>query len=152
MRRRRSSPRICAGTWKSLPVLAQEDRWTYRAGKFIRRNRLAVGAALLVAASLIGGIVATTHPGAPRRAPISSLRGNWRRLWWPIVKGPMGQLPGSTAARASMIQTVLRYLDGLAQDPGSDPAFELEIADAYREVASVEGHPFRQNLGRPPRR
>src|SRR5688572_5076153 len=24
---------------EALPILAQEDRWTYRAGKFIRRNR-----------------------------------------------------------------------------------------------------------------
>ncbi|MFN0104821.1 MAG: hypothetical protein ACKV2U_22405 [Bryobacteraceae bacterium] len=62
----------------------------------------------------------------------------------------MAQVPGATAARASMTQTVLRYLDGLPRDPGKDPAFELEIADAYREVALIEGHPLRPNLGRIP--
>ena len=99
-----------------------------------------------MAASLIGGIVATTIQArrAERRFQLA------RQLAKAVVadvKGPLGQLPGSTALRASMIQTVLQYLDGLAQDPGRDPAFELEIADAYREVASVEGHPLQQNLG-----
>src|SRR5262249_16235236 len=55
----------------------------------------------------------------------------------------------STALRASMIQTIIHYLDGLSRNPGSDPSFELEIADSYREVANLEGHPFRQNLGQP---
>src|SRR5262249_36186862 len=35
----------------------------------------------------------------------------------------------------------------LAQDPGRDPDFALEIADAYRSVAYVEGAPLRGNLG-----
>jgi tetratricopeptide (TPR) repeat protein len=131
---------------ESLPVVAQEDRWTYRAGKFVRRNRLTVGAAVLVAASLILGIVATSIQAqrAEHRFELA------RRLAKAVVadiKGPMGQLLGSTALRVSMIQTVLQYLDGLAQDPGRDPAFELEIADAYREVASVEGNPMQQNVG-----
>ncbi len=131
---------------EALPILAQEDRWTYRAGKFIRRNRLAMGAAALVAASLVGGIVTTTIQArrAERRFELA------RQLAKSVVagvKGPMERLPGSTAARAFMIQTVLRYLDSLAQDPGSDPAFELEIAYAYREVAGVEGSPYRLNLG-----
>ncbi len=131
---------------EALPILAQEDRWAYRAGKFVRRNRLAVGAALLVFASLIGGIVTTTFHArrAERRFQVA------RQLAKAVVanvKGPLERLPGSTAARASMIQTVIRYLDGLAEDPGQDPGFELEIADAYREIANVEAHPYRQNLG-----
>jgi serine/threonine-protein kinase len=41
------------------PVLARpESRW-YRARKFVLRNKLAVGASVLIAASLVAGIVAT---------------------------------------------------------------------------------------------
>jgi hypothetical protein len=116
---------------EALPVLAQEDKWTYRAGKFIRRNRLTVGAAALVVASLIGGMISTTMQ-AHRAERRFELARQLARAMVADIKGPIGQLPGSTAVRASMIQTVLRYLDGLAQDPGRDPAFELEIADAYR--------------------
>jgi eukaryotic-like serine/threonine-protein kinase len=131
---------------EAMPVHARDDRWTYRAGKFVRRNRLAVAAAVLVFASLAGGIVATTIQ-AHRAERRFELARRMARVVVDNVTGPMGTLPGSTAIRASMIQSILPYLDGLAEDPGRDPAFELEIAHAYQQVAGVEAHPYRQNLG-----
>jgi tRNA A-37 threonylcarbamoyl transferase component Bud32/tetratricopeptide (TPR) repeat protein len=41
------------------PVLARQDSYRYRAGKFIRRHRVALGAAALVAASVVAGVVLT---------------------------------------------------------------------------------------------
>src|SRR5262249_32574014 len=119
-----------------LPVAAREDRLTYTAGKFVRRNKLAVTAALLGIGSLGGGIVATTFQArrAERRFQLV------RQLSNSVLNDlhdQMERLPGSTALRASTIQTVVRYLDSLAQDAGQDPALELEIADAYRQVAGL---------------
>ena len=45
---------------QAMPVLARRDTFRYRAGKFIRRNRLAVLAVALVFLSLTAGMVATT--------------------------------------------------------------------------------------------
>jgi serine/threonine-protein kinase len=42
-----------------LPVIARIDTWSYRSGKFIRRNRIAVGAGVLVLLALLGGVIAT---------------------------------------------------------------------------------------------
>ncbi|MEP7380824.1 MAG: serine/threonine-protein kinase [Gemmatimonadota bacterium] len=44
-----------------LPVTAQRDTLGYRTVKFLRRRRIEVAAGVLVAASLVGGIVATTR-------------------------------------------------------------------------------------------
>jgi serine/threonine-protein kinase len=44
---------------KGLPVVARPDTFSYRASKFVRRNRAAVAAACLVFLTLVGGIVAT---------------------------------------------------------------------------------------------
>jgi serine/threonine protein kinase len=41
------------------PVRAQKDSFTYRAGKFIRRNRLGVAAAAIILLTLVGGVIAT---------------------------------------------------------------------------------------------
>ncbi len=41
---------------EGLPVLAQPESWRYRAGKFIRRNWVVVGAATAVACSVVGGL------------------------------------------------------------------------------------------------
>jgi serine/threonine protein kinase len=39
-----------------LPVVARKDTWSYRSGKFIRRNKIAVAAAALIALTLLGAI------------------------------------------------------------------------------------------------
>jgi len=41
------------------PVRAQKDSFTYRAGKFIGRNRIGVAAAAVVLLTLFGGVIAT---------------------------------------------------------------------------------------------
>jgi tetratricopeptide (TPR) repeat protein len=131
---------------EGMPVMAREDLIAYRCGKFIRRNKLAVAAASVLIAGLVFGIVATTLQArrADRRFQLVREMANTLVV---DLNGQMERLPGSTALRASMIHTVVRYLDGLAQDEGGDPALDAEIADAYCRVAGVEGHPFRQNLG-----
>jgi serine/threonine-protein kinase len=45
---------------QGLPVTARADTLGYRARKFVRRHRLAAGAAALVLLSLVGGLVGTT--------------------------------------------------------------------------------------------
>ena len=129
-----------------MPVMAREDRIGYRWGKFVRRNKLAVVAAAMVIVGLIGGIVATTLQARRAERRFQLVREMATTLVVDL-NGQMERLPGSTAVRASMIHTVVRYLDGLGRDEGGDPALDLEIADAYCRVAGVEGHPFRQNLG-----
>jgi len=131
---------------EGLPVTAREDRLSYRIGKFVRRHKLGVIAVSLVIASLAAGIVATTYQARRAERRFQHAR-QLAKAVLADVKGPMWQLPGSTALRASMLQTVVRYLDGLAEDSGGDPAFDLEIATAYREVAYLEGSPHQQNLG-----
>ena len=44
-----------------LPVLAQEDTFSYRASKFIGRNKTGVAAGIGIAASLVAGIIATSR-------------------------------------------------------------------------------------------
>lgn len=44
---------------KNLPVFAQPDTFTYRAGKFFRRHKLGIGAVAVIFFVLIGGIVTT---------------------------------------------------------------------------------------------
>jgi eukaryotic-like serine/threonine-protein kinase len=131
---------------EGLPVTARDDRLTYRMGKFIRRHKLGVIAVLLVITSLAAGIVATTYQARRAERRFQHAR-QLAKAVLADVKGPMWRLPGSTALRASMLQTVVRYLDGLAEDSGGDPTFDLEIASAYREVAYLEGSPHQQNLG-----
>jgi serine/threonine protein kinase len=134
---------------EGLPVAAHEDRWTYRAGKFIGRHRVGVATALLVLASLVAGIVTTTNQARRAERRFQLIRGLSNSMLFDF-NDQLERLPGSTESRASLVHTVLNYLDTLARDTGSDPSLDLEIANAYRRVAGLEGHPFRMNLGQMP--
>lgn len=129
-----------------LPVMAQEDRWNYRAGKFVRRHRMGVLAASLVIASLVGGMVATAYQArrAERRFQMVRLIANSVIF---DLYDQVRRLPGSTGVQMSMIQTVVKYLDTLAEEAGGDPNLDFEIATAYHRVARVEGLPSQPNLG-----
>jgi len=69
---------------EGLPVTARDDRFTYRMGKFIRRHKLGAIGALLVVASLGGGIASTvwiyrSHSQTPQESftvvPLTSYPG-----------------------------------------------------------------------------
>src|SRR5262245_7815727 len=69
---------------EGLPVTAREDKLAYRVGKFVRRHKLAVTAALLVIASLTGSIISMvwfyrSHSETPKQAftavPVTSYAG-----------------------------------------------------------------------------
>jgi len=131
---------------EGLPVLAHEDHWPYRAGKFVRRHRWVIGTAALVAASLIAGIVATTIQARRAEQRFQIVRGLARTMLFDLYN-EMERLPGSISLRAATIRTVVNYLDTLAQSGSHDPELDLEIATAYERVALIEGHPFASNLG-----
>ncbi|MEZ5291740.1 MAG: serine/threonine-protein kinase [Vicinamibacterales bacterium] len=49
---------------KGLPVRARGDTWTYRTGKFVRRNRVAVGVAALILAVVVSFGISTAVQSA----------------------------------------------------------------------------------------
>ncbi|HMN96779.1 MAG TPA: serine/threonine-protein kinase [Phycisphaerales bacterium] len=57
-------------------------------------------------------------------------------------------LPGSTPVRRELLETALRYLDGLAAERGDgNPKLLDEVAEAYVKVGMAQGYHSRGNLG-----
>src|SRR5262249_27536169 len=56
-------------------------------------------------------------------------------------------LPGSTPARAMLVERALEYLDSLSRESAGDRGLRRELADACQKVADVQGNPFHANLG-----
>jgi tetratricopeptide (TPR) repeat protein len=63
------------------------------------------------------------------------------------VHGQIESLPGATAARKTIVQTALVYLESLREDARSDPGLARDLAAAYQKVGTVQGVPTRANLG-----
>ena len=135
------------------PVLARPHTWTYRAAKFVHRNKLAVATAALVILLLTAGVAATLWQA--RIAGIERRRAEERFLETRQLANSMlfelhdaiKDLPGSTAARALIIQRSLTYLDRISAASPGDSALQLELAEGYKRLGDVQGRPGDSNLG-----
>ncbi|HEX2271678.1 MAG TPA: serine/threonine-protein kinase, partial [Pyrinomonadaceae bacterium] len=135
------------------PVRARQDTFSYRAGKFIRRQRVAVAAAAIVALTLLVGIIATTWQARVARAERARAESRFnevRQLANSIVfevHDAIHNLPGSTPARSLIVQRGLKYLDSLAKDAAGDRGLQRELAGAYEKLGAVQYTPSVAHLG-----
>jgi len=136
-----------------LPVRARQDTFSYRAGKFIRRQKVAVAAAALVALTLLVGIITTTWQARVARAERARSERRFnevRQLANSIVfevHDAVWNLPGSTPARSLIVQRGLKYLDSLAKDAAGDRGLQRELAAAYEKLGAVQYTPSVAHLG-----
>lgn len=138
---------------ENLPVTASRDTLRYSVSKFVRRNKGAVSATVLIVLAVLTGVVTTLHEA--RVARQQQLRAEQRfndvrelanSLMFD-VHDSIQDLPGSTAARKLLVDRALRYLDRLSEEVSSDPSLQRELGTAYEKVGTVEGNPFGANLG-----
>ena len=142
------------------PVTARTDAWTYRLGKFTRRHRLGVAAAVVVALSLVTGFGVALWQARIARAErqiAEAQRERAERRFRDVRQlansflfefhDAIAPLPGSTPARKLVVSTALEYLDSLAAESADDPRLQEELAAAYDKVGDVQGSPAGANLG-----
>lgn len=131
---------------ENKPVTARKDTLSYRATKFIQRNKLGVAAGVVVLLILIAGIA-----GIAWEARIAQHRFNdVRRLAHSVLfdyHDAIANLPGSTAVRKKLVTDSLEYLDDLARKGGGDESLQREIASGYLKIGDVQGRPYFPNLG-----
>src|SRR5438067_5099870 len=138
---------------EARPVLARKDTLMYRAGKFARRNRVAVAAAFLILVSLIGGLIATAwqaHRATVQKALAERRFNDVRQLAHSVLfdyHDAIKSFPGATRVRERLVKDALNYLDSLAREATGDPALQRELAAAYERVGDVRGEAFGASLG-----
>jgi tetratricopeptide (TPR) repeat protein len=145
---------------EARPVLARKDTIGYRAAKFVRRNRAATAAAVLILLSLVGGLVATTwqaHRARLQEAAAKAEKARAERRFNDVRQlahsvlfdyhDAIKNLPGATRVRERLVKDGLTYLDSLASEASGDPALQRELAAAYERVGDVRGQAYSANLG-----
>jgi tetratricopeptide (TPR) repeat protein len=131
---------------KGLPVKARQDTFRYRAGKFVRRNRMAVLAASALAVTLAAAVVVTVISARRAERRFRQVQRIAHAVLYDIHDA-IRDLPGSTSARQVVIKTALDYLDELARDSSGDRELQRELAGAYVRIGDVKGSPETANLG-----
>ncbi len=136
-----------------LPVTARPDTFSYRAEKFVTRNRAAVFAGLIIFLTLIGGIAATSWQAvrAERQRALAEKRfGEVRQLANNVVfkyHDEIANLQGATKVRETLITDGLQYLDSLAQEAGDDATLSSELGAAYLRIGNIQGGAYQGNTG-----
>ncbi len=126
-----------------LPVVARNNTWNYRAGKFISRNRAAMIFAALIVLALIGGIVGTTWQAirAERERERAERRfENLRKISNSLVseiERSIRDLPGSLPARQLLLTRALEQLDALAAESDGSTDLQLELVWAYQNLGAM---------------
>ncbi len=128
------------------PVQARPDTVAYRAAKFLRRNRGAVIAAMLVGVSILAGTLATAWQARLARERYRDLRAVTGSLLFDLNKA-IADIPGSTESQKLLVTRVVPILDRLAAQGGADAALQRDLAEAYRQLGDLLGNPYSQNLG-----
>ena len=137
----------------NFPVRARRDTIGYRTSKFVRRHRVGVAAAALVAVALLGGITVAIWQAQVARAERAKAVQRFeqvRELARSVLfdyHDQIAALPGSTEARRRLVQDALKYLDNLSKEAAGDPSLLRELADAYERVAAVQGGSYRTAAG-----
>lgn len=131
---------------EGLPVTASKGTFSYRAEKFIKRNKIAVAATTLIALSLIAGIFATTFEARRANRRFNEVRRLAHSLMFEIHDS-VKDLQGATPTRRLIVSRALEYLDSLAREAGRDISLQRELATAYEKVGDIQGNPFYANLG-----
>lgn len=143
------------------PVHAHVDTFSYRATKFIRRNRVAVAAAVLATAVLLVSGIAVTHSAVvasreranadreriaaeSRLADVRSLAHSYIYDLMPALQN----IPGTLAIRDKMVTTAMGYLQAMSKERSNDPTLDAEIASGYYYIGKTQGSAFTPNLGK----
>ncbi|MEY2512179.1 MAG: eukaryotic-like serine/threonine-protein kinase [Verrucomicrobiota bacterium] len=130
---------------EGLPVQARQDTAVYRASKFVRRHKVGVLAAGLVALALVGGTITTAwqaHQTRLEKTLAEQRFAEVRKLAHSVLfdyHDAIAALPGSTAVRQRLVRDALEYLDGLSKQASNDTGLLREVAAAYEKVAMVQG-------------
>ena len=136
-----------------LPVIARGAPLGYRAGKFARRHLGGIAAAVILAACLVGGIVASVHQArltaqhtARAERHIATVRAFADSAMFQLHDA-IKELPGATSARQMLVTTAFDYLNALTSEVGADIGFRQELANAYIKVADLHGRVNTPNTG-----
>ena len=129
------------------PIKARPDTFTYRAGKFVRRNRVSLAAGLLALSVIVAGFGIAVYEERVAERRFQDVRKLAHTFVFELYD-QIAKLEGSTTVRESMVRTGLQYLDNLARNAGSDLELQREIAAGYIKIGDAEGFPTNPNLGR----
>jgi len=128
------------------PVSARPATFLYRAGKLLRRHRVAIPAGALAAVLILTFAGAAWWQARRAQRRFQEVRNLAHSVMFELHDA-IAPLPGSTAARNLLVARALEYLERLSNESAGDPRLAWEVALGYERVGLVQGAGWEANLG-----
>ncbi len=142
------------------PVIAQPDSLTYRTGKFIRRNRIAVGFTVASLATLCGGLAYSLHQNSVLRRTGAQLLDQrdlsekrlvrLRSLRKDVVRAARGiyqRVPAALQEVENLLRTVEHNLSQETDLAADNPGVLAEVAETHLALGRIRYNQRSGNLG-----
>jgi eukaryotic-like serine/threonine-protein kinase len=136
-----------------LPVSARRGTFSYRSGKFIKRNKLSLSVTAIFALVLLAGAVAIVREARIARIQQANAERHFdtlRKLTNSLLfefHDSIETLPGSTKARELVVRRALEYLDQIAVEAPNAPATLSDLAAGYERIGKIIGAEHFAHLG-----
>lgn len=122
---------------EGYPVLAVGNHWQYRAGKFLRRNKLLAGGAAAIVLLAAGWVVSLRFEQARLRERFGQVRELAESFLFRFDES-IRNVTGTTAARQLVVAEGLKYLSLLSAEASGDASLREELADATGRIAEIQ--------------
>ena len=129
-----------------LPVVARGHSLPYVAARFVQRHKATAAAIVLIAVTLVGGIITTRAAQQRAERRFRELQGLAHSVVFDYSDAIRG-LAGSTPVQQRLVKDALTYLDGLAKEAAGDVSLRRDLVGAYSKISQVLGDPYHDNLG-----
>jgi tetratricopeptide (TPR) repeat protein len=133
---------------RGRPVSARTPSAAYVFSRFVRRNKaLTTLAALLVVATAVG-LASYVRQTRLEQRRFEDARRLVRTVIFDI-QPKMESIAATLPLRQTLIEETMRYLESVSQDAGDNADLLRELANAYLQLARVQGDVTVSSLGRP---
>ena len=135
-----------------LPVLARGDTVRYRFGKYVRRNKLALTVAILIAISLVSTTIISIWQVRTDRERIKAER-QLSRVQFRTSTFLFGlhtkieKLPGSIKTQKLVVEESLKYLNNQLKEATDFPHIQAYLAFEYLQIGTLQWKPNSISLG-----
>ncbi len=131
-----------------LPVKATKDQWSYRAKKFMVRNRAYVVSAIVIFLITLAGLFISLYHAGVAKAMFNDLRGLTGSMLFEFYDG-VASLEGATTVKELVVSKTITYLKKMETKNSGNPDLMNEISEGYQRLGNIQGNSYVANMGKP---
>jgi len=128
------------------PVHSRPRNSWYAFKSYVKRNRLIVASGVITVLSLVAGMSVAIYQAQRAKVHAEAVRGLAKSLLNEINPALL-EVPGTTKARHLLVKRSVEYLDRITAAAGNDENLLRETAEAYEQIATLQGNRNKSNLG-----